>query len=83
LVTWKVPGRRAAARRRIATAKSAVNEGQPRWSSTNASEGRSASDSTVLTMLWPCSPHTHDVRTIDEPGASAATSCSPPSFDRP
>ena len=65
------------------TARSAVNVGWPRWSSTNASSGRSASFNTVLTMLLPCSPHTHDVRTMAEPGAWSHTSASPPRFDRP
>ncbi len=51
-----------------------MNVGCPRWSSTNARAPRSparweAARSTVATMLEPCSPHTHDVRTTVARGA--------------
>ena len=67
LVTWCVPDRRSRARRRSIGARSAVNVGHPRWSSTNARApgcaGREANPSTVSTMFDPWLPHSHDVRT--------------------
>ena len=83
LVTWKMPGTRAAASCRMAGARSAVKVGQPRWSSTKASSGRSRRPRTVFTMLGPWAPNTHAVRTTQEPGACTATACSPAHFDRP
>ena len=58
LVTWMIAERRSRARRRSTGARSAVNDGQPRWSSTNASApacpARSAaSRRTSVTMFDP------------------------------
>ena len=64
----------------MASARSSVNVGLPRWSSTKASSGRSRSPRTVFTMFRPWTPHTHAVRTMVEAGS---TSSSPPRFDRP
>ena len=59
-----MPLRRSMASRRSIGARSAVNVGWPIWSSTNDSVGCwSSNRSTVRTMLPPCCPHTHDVRT--------------------
>ena len=66
LVTWKMPGQPLGGQHgRRPPARSAVKVGQPRWSSTKRSgPSPPARRSTVLTMLAPCGPHTHDVRTI-------------------
>src|SRR5207248_7510831 len=81
-VTWKTPGRRSTASRRIIGAQSSAKLGWPRWSSTNASFSCSpARRRMVFTMLLPYSPHTHDVRTMV--ALVPSTSHSPPSLDRP
>ena len=51
LVTWKVPGARAAASRRRAGARSAVKVGQPCWSSTKASSRSGSAASRPSTVL--------------------------------
>ena len=62
-----------------------MNVGQPTWSSTTVSASRSfASRSIVATKLPPCSPNSHEERTIAcASGAAAATAASPASFERP
>ena len=70
-----MPLRRSTASRRSIGARSAVNVGQPRWSSTNASAvcrsvRRQAQHR--RTMFEPCSPHTHDVRTTAAAGRARA-----------
>ena len=69
LVTWKVPGSRSVPSTARTPARSAVKVGLPRWSSTKRSgPGWPARRSTVRTMLAPCAPHTHDVRTTVDAG---------------
>src|SRR5579875_153161 len=80
-VTWKVPGRRARPSSTTFSARSPATVGQPRWSSTKRSTGwRSATSSTVLAMLRPARPTTHEVLTTVQAGS---TSCSPASLERP
>ena len=70
LVTWRMPGPAVDGQAaQHATARSAVKVGWPRWSSTKRqrSGARPARRRMVFTMLAPCSPHTHDVRTIVAP----------------
>ncbi len=88
LVTWWTPPRRSSASRRSIGARSAVNVGQPRWSSTNARRPGVSSPAAsrrriVATMFAPCSPHTHDVRTTVAALPRTSASRSPASFDDP
>ena len=71
LVTWCRPGRRSTARRRSIGARSAVKVGMAPLVVDEAQLGRArpARRRIVFTMLAPCSPHTHDVRTMVAPPA--------------
>ena len=67
-----------------APAASAAKVGWPIWSSTNRRVGCSpASRRMVFTMLLPCTPHNHDVRTTEARAPSTSASRSPMSFDHP
>ena len=79
LVTWKTPGSRAVGQPQD-HGRQVLGEGRAAVLVVDEAQLRpvlGARRRTVLTMLAPWAPHTHDVRTIVAPGPSARTSRSP------